>query len=290
MLVLAHGVTAFDGIKRCLFTLRAYLLLGFGDMPAVAKLMCMKGHNALYPCRFCMIRGLRVPDSRAPVHYVPLDRSKHPGHDPAIPRYDPAALPMRTHADMLATAQAIESASKADADHLGKDSGIKGLPILATLPTIRLDRSFPVEFMHLVWLNLIPNLTLLYTGKFKGLDEGKEDYVIAENIWDEIGRITAASGATIPSAFGARVPNLAKDRTYMIAETWCIWALFIAPTVLRGRFREERYYTHFMQLVELLRRCLQLEVTQEDIDFVRSGFVDWVLRYEKYVRSAHRRQ
>ncbi|EJD34267.1 hypothetical protein AURDEDRAFT_176688 [Auricularia subglabra TFB-10046 SS5] len=135
--------------------------------------------------------------------------------------------------------------------------------------------------MHLVWLNLIPNLTLLYTGKFKGLDEGKEDYVIAENIWDEIGRITAASGATIPSAFGARVPNLAKDRTYMIAETWCIWALFIAPTVLRGRFREERYYTHFMQLIELLRCCLQLEVTQEDIDFIRLGFVDWVLRYEK---------
>ncbi|KZV79108.1 hypothetical protein EXIGLDRAFT_632655 [Exidia glandulosa HHB12029] len=259
-------------------------------MPAVAKLMCMKGHNALFPCRFCMIRGIRPPGARAPALYVPLDRSSHPNHDPAIPRYDPANLPRRSHEDMLRQAREVDAASGGEAERLAKEYGIKGIPILAALPSIRLDRSFPVEFMHLVWLNLVPNLVLLYTGQFKGLDAGRGDYEFAAAIWEEIGRVTAASGAHVPSAFGARVPDLAKDKTHMIAETWCIWTMHIAPIVLRGRFREERYYTHFMQLVHLLELCLQLEISRLDVEKIRSGFVDWVERYEQYVNSVRPRQ
>jgi NTP pyrophosphatase (non-canonical NTP hydrolase) len=35
------------------FWLRAFLILLFGDIPAVAKLLAMKGHNAVVPCRAC---------------------------------------------------------------------------------------------------------------------------------------------------------------------------------------------------------------------------------------------
>ncbi|KZV98479.1 hypothetical protein EXIGLDRAFT_562646, partial [Exidia glandulosa HHB12029] len=265
-----------------LFTLHAYLLVGFGDMPAIAKLMCMKGHNALYPCRFCTIRGIRPPGARAPALYCPLDRSAHPNHDPDLPRYDPAALPMRTHDDMLRQAAEVDAAAGAAAEELSKAYGIKTTPILATLLSIRLDRSFPIEFMHLIWLNLIPNLALLYTGKFKGLDDGAGDYTLPEAIWDEIGRITGESGATIPSAFRARVPNLAKDKTHMIAETWCLWTMYIAPVVLRTRFREERYYNHFMKLVHLLHLCIQLEISRSDVEAIRTGFIYWVKQYEVY--------
>ncbi|EJD42286.1 hypothetical protein AURDEDRAFT_34711, partial [Auricularia subglabra TFB-10046 SS5] len=266
-----------------LFALRAYLVLCFGDMPAVAKLMCMKGHNGLHSCRFCHIRGLRVPGSRAPAHYCPLDRSTHPNRDPDLPRYDPAALPLRTHAEMLQQAREVDQATGGAADALSTAYGIKGLPILATLPSIRLDRSFPVEFMHLVWLNLIPNLVALWTGKFKGLDVGTGDYELAAAVWEQIGKATGASGATIPSAFGARVPDMSKDKTHMIAETWCIWTMYIAPIVLRGRFPQERYYKHFMQLVTLLKRCIELELEQGDVDEIRAGFISWVKRYEEYV-------
>ncbi|EJD32365.1 hypothetical protein AURDEDRAFT_30989, partial [Auricularia subglabra TFB-10046 SS5] len=266
-----------------LFTLRAYLLLGIGDMPAVAKLMCMKGHNGLHPCRFCKIRGLRVPNARGNAHYVPLNRARHPDAGDT-PHYDPAALPMRTHQEMLRQALDVESApNPTQAQQRGRDSGMSGMPLLAVLSSIWLHLSFPVEFMHLVWLNLIPNLTRLYTGDFKGLDSGDGDYELAEAVWENIGRITGAAGSTIPSAFGARVPDLAKDRSHMIAETWCIWTMFIAPVVLRGRFVDEKYYRHFLDLVRLLDLCLQLEIKREDIDEIRVGFIEWVRKYEEYV-------
>ena len=35
------------------FVLRAYLILLFGDMPAISKLLMMKGHNGHCPCRYC---------------------------------------------------------------------------------------------------------------------------------------------------------------------------------------------------------------------------------------------
>ena len=58
--------------------------------------------------------------------------------------------------------------------------------------------------MHLIWENLVKNLVLHWTGEFKGLDEGSEDYKFTKPIWEAIGEATATSGSTIPSAFGAR--------------------------------------------------------------------------------------
>ncbi|THU92540.1 hypothetical protein K435DRAFT_621224, partial [Dendrothele bispora CBS 962.96] len=44
LLKLAQGVNAFDVKAKALFRLFAYLLYIFGDMPAIAMLMRMKGH------------------------------------------------------------------------------------------------------------------------------------------------------------------------------------------------------------------------------------------------------
>lgn len=55
LLKLLQGISAYDAYHQCVFALCAYLVLLFGDMPAVAKLMQMKGHNGLVPCRACNI-------------------------------------------------------------------------------------------------------------------------------------------------------------------------------------------------------------------------------------------
>ena len=44
---LALGVTAFDILSHQSFILRAFLILIFGDIPAIAMLMRMKGHNGV---------------------------------------------------------------------------------------------------------------------------------------------------------------------------------------------------------------------------------------------------
>jgi hypothetical protein len=130
--------------------------------------------------------------------------------------------------------------------------------------------------MHLIWANLIPNLVLLWTEKFKDLDHDGQGYVIMKTVWEAIGEATFRAGETIPAAFGSRIPNVASEKANMIAETYSIWTLYLAPMLLKGRFLNEHYYKHFVKLVQLLARCIDLEITHEEIDDLdqnsRSGF------------------
>jgi hypothetical protein len=60
---LMYGVRAFDILSSKLFSLHAYLILAFGDIPAMSMIMRMKGHNGFCPCRMCNISGLRIPNN-----------------------------------------------------------------------------------------------------------------------------------------------------------------------------------------------------------------------------------
>lgn len=149
--------------------------------------------------------------------------------------------------------------------------------------------------MHLIWENLVKNLVLHWTGDFKGLDSGVELYELPKAIWEVIGESTAASGLTIPSAYGSRVPNIATNRSYCSAEMWSFWTLYIGPVLLRQCFQNQKYYKHFIRLVWLLNICLQFDITDDEIQEIRSGFIQWVRDYERYVvyfclsnPSAHR--
>ena len=53
-------------------------------------------------------------------------------------------------------------------------------------------RGVPWDYMHLLLENVVKNLVHLWMGKFKGLDDGIEDYIIHDHIWKEIGNKTVA--------------------------------------------------------------------------------------------------
>jgi hypothetical protein len=177
---LQHGIQAFDVLADKFFLLCSYLLLVFGDIPAMSMVMHMTGHNGFSPCRICKILGVQILDSANNTYYVPLDRSLHPdvaNSESAIAIYDPAKLPLRTKEEMLSQAKEVQDAlSKAQKDRLPKVYGIKGVSILLNLKAISFPLSFPYDFMHLIWENLIPNLVLLWTRGFKNLDEGVGEY------------------------------------------------------------------------------------------------------------------
>ena len=157
-------------------------------------------------------------------------------------------------------------------ERLAKEYGIKGRSILASIPSISFPESFPFNFMHLIWENLIPNFICFWTGEFKELDHEDADYVITLHVWNTIGKEMAACGSTIPSAFGAQVPNIATHQMQMSAEMWSNWTLSITPIVLKGRFKEGKYYKHFMRLVKLLNLCLQFKISEEMLDQINKGF------------------
>ena len=80
-----------NSIIQVLFELHAYLIVVFGDIPAISMIMHMKGHNALCPCRMCNIQGIRIPSSRITTHYIPLNREHFP-HEQQ--EYHPNSLPL----------------------------------------------------------------------------------------------------------------------------------------------------------------------------------------------------
>ncbi|KDQ11624.1 hypothetical protein BOTBODRAFT_82830, partial [Botryobasidium botryosum FD-172 SS1] len=244
-------------------------------------LMNMKGHNGVCPCQACNIVGIRIEGSNNKIHYVPLHR------DELGASYQPLGLPLRNHTQFMTNARDVEEASSdAESRQLAEQHGIKGIPILATLGSIQFPASFPYDFMHLVWENVVKTLILLWTGKFAPLKQDSgQPYHIQKTVWDAIGKATEEAGSTIPSVFGCRVPNIAERRSEFSAEAYSIWTTFLGPVLLRKQFDNEAYYRHFCKLVRLLNICLRYELTVKDMSDLRKGFADWVLEYERYVHA-----
>ena len=135
--------------------------------------------------------------------------------------------------------------------------------------------------MHFIYENVLKNLILLWTGKFKDLTMGICDYILEHMVWEAIGEATAISSDTIPSAYSARIRNIAGDRSTFTAENYSFWAVFIAPVLLQNKFIHPEYYHHFVKLVKLIILCLKFDYSAGDVSDIQNGFVEWVVKYEQ---------
>ena len=181
---LAKGIKAWDASTLSYFILWAYLLLLFGDIPAIALLMHMKGVNGLSLCQTCKIKGIHNCSSNSNTHYVPLQHNCCTGADP--PQYDASNLPIWTHNEFIQQMDKVQLApNHTTHEKLAKEYSIKGRCILASIPSISFPESFPFDFLHLIWENLIPNLICFWTGEFKELYHKDVNYVIAPHCWKD---------------------------------------------------------------------------------------------------------
>ena len=114
---------------------------------------------------------------------------------------------MRTHEQFMEQAHQVQFAeTNAESERLSTEYGINGIPLLSVLDSASLPLSTGYEFMHLMFENTIPNLALLWSGNFKGLDTD-QPFVLGKTVWDAIGVATAATRSTMPSSYGAAVPT-----------------------------------------------------------------------------------
>jgi len=147
-------------------------------------------------------------------------------------------------------------------DNLCQQYGISHISEICELPSMKLFKSFPHEWMHLVLENHGKNLIHLWKGTYKGLDQGKEQYMIAEGAWAQIGLETAAaSSSTIPSSFCCHTPNIWTEQHLFTAEDYSVWLLYIAPFVLRDQFPSKKIYNHFMLFHSIVQMTLQYLIT-----------------------------
>ena len=167
-------------------------------MPAAKHLMELKGLNAFRPCWACEIYG--VQGKGVSVYYMPLSQPRVAGTEEGV--WDPHHLLMCSQECYDIMLEDIASQmSKTAHNDLHQHYGISHVSEICQIPSIKLFESFPHKWMHLVLKNHAKNLIHLWKGTYKGLDEGKECYVIADGAWVQIGLETAASSTMIPSSF-----------------------------------------------------------------------------------------
>lgn len=216
------------------FIFHAFIIIIFSDIPAISKLLLIKGHNGFSPCRTCFIQGVLCRLAKSSVYYVPLMQPRVRGQEPQAWPYN--NLPMRTHELCLATYDALETArNQTERDNLAREHGINSRPIFARLQSIDLASSAPYDAMHLLFENLVPNMVRHWTGTFKGLDQGTGTYQLSAQQWEDVGRLTARATQTIPSQFVGTIPDIGQDRNLYKAEAYVFWIQYIAPVVLKDR-------------------------------------------------------
>ncbi|KAG8729114.1 hypothetical protein FRC10_004283 [Ceratobasidium sp. 414] len=217
--------------------LHAFLIMLFGDIPAVTKLLALKGHNAKLPCRTCYMQGVLYRYPRTSVYYLPLTL---PGTERGFP---PHLLLLRTHELFLLHYRSLNALNRQPAQRakLSQELGINAQPIFGHLKSIDLSSCAPYDIMHLLFENLVPNMIAHWTGKFKVLDQGTGSYQLAPAVWAEVGQLTAQAACTIPSAFVGMIPDISRDQNLYKAEAYLFGWQYIGPIILRGRL-DQPYY------------------------------------------------
>ena len=150
-----------------------------------------------------------------------------------------------------------------------------------TLDSVTSPQSFPLDFMHIAWENFIKTFVGLWTGDYKGIGEGKESYQINPAAWKTIGAAGATSISSIPSAYSPRIPDVSKKGSYLLADMWSFWALYLAPVLLQNSFKKVEYFSHFIELVHLFCICIQYDTSGEEVKKLQVGFKKWVEDYER---------
>ena len=274
----AQGVKVFNAATLCTFELHFFIIVVIADIKALIKSLGTKGPNGISPCHKCPIRGMHnSTNPSVTTHYIPFTP---PGGEC---QYDYLLANPRTTATFHEQYKKIHNApTKQAKDALRKEFGINYESLIAKAPGMDLVASHPVGPMHEIAENLMPNLFKLWSGRFKGLDEGSGDYRISVDDWNMIGQELEASWMTIPSAFVRKMPNIFLSPSKMQAEDWMFWGLWLSPYLLAGRLPEP-YYSHHLLLVKALKMYTHFTMTTSELNDFADSMHKWIIGLEEYV-------
>ena len=279
---LALGVTTFDASSQEMFDAHAYVILEDGDIVATEEMFGIRGHNAYCPCRSCKIKGVRMITKGSSIYYVPLTTPDVEHQE--RPSADPRQLPLRTHGHFLRIHNKINAATTSrQREAIGFRYGIRHFPLISRVSSIDFAVSFPWEWMHIFFENVVQHIVNLTSGQFKGMDTGNGNYELAPEIWREIGNETAKATQDIPATYIRVLGDIVKERSHYNTESWAFWIIYVAPIILQDRFPNNKYYEHICSLGKIMKTTLKFELTMQDIDELEEEIIQWVERYEEYV-------
>src|SRR5260370_15810003 len=184
--------------------------------------------HPICPCCMCKIQAIRDITGGGTTYYTPLCQPCQ--HGLPATSWDPRHLPYRKQEHYQGELEEIKSTStKKQSKELSQIHGLNGECSLLEIPSLRWAVTFPHDFMHLMFENHFKNKIHMWSGNYKGLSSGQEDYEIEMAVWEQIGCETSGSVPFIPSTFSHALPNIAMELRYYTAEDLCFWLLHIGP-------------------------------------------------------------
>ena len=151
LLILHRGVLNTLSLDGTFFTLKAHTLHCAGDGPAIAGLMgCKKPGVALQSCPSCWFRGTRIGNTGP--YYLPYTPDQI------------AQLHHKTNTHYRSVVDTWVGLIPSSKTEWGKELRISKRSILMDLPTLDFPSSFPLDLMHTVLQNLVPQLYKLWGG------------------------------------------------------------------------------------------------------------------------------
>ncbi|KAA8910087.1 hypothetical protein FN846DRAFT_1007097 [Sphaerosporella brunnea] len=189
--------------------------------------------------------------------------------------------------------------SKVQLSQITHATGIQKRSSLWDLPSLIWPWSFPIDSMHLFYLNVVPNMRDHWQGNFFSWERqpgafktaqqatfkpSGEPYCIAPEEWKRIDQ--DIKSMIHPAVFGDRIRGVQEFRK---ANQWKTWAQVVSPIVLKNRLPEP-FYSAWTQLVHGMTLATDYSVSAKDITDIQESMIQFVNHYhEVYYRYQNKR-
>jgi hypothetical protein len=223
----------------------------------------------------CNIQGILGPSGH---YYYPL---KIPTDINLATRksYSAASLPLRTDGEIRSTMDKMEALPRQQLQQMQRDTGINGPSVLRLLPTLNLSISFPPDPMHTIFINMAKDMYSLWRGLSLLNSNTKDDYVLEEADWKEIGEEMILARKTTPASWGRPPRNIFDKWASMKAEEWKSWILRWSIPLLYNRL-PAKYLRSWYEFVRTVRLAVSSKISDDSIKSITSGFQKWAQNFE----------
>ncbi|OAD68696.1 hypothetical protein PHYBLDRAFT_188654 [Phycomyces blakesleeanus NRRL 1555(-)] len=220
---------------------KVHVLMTTGDIPALGKMACHVGHMSKDGCRICHVVG------------------QSPGHGQYFRM--PSAITMRTPESFKHFDEVASSSKK----------GLTGQSPFSLLDSFSGPFFFALDEMHGICHGIGKQVWGLVCGKY-GKDHPLSLSLVAQK---EIGTAMVSTRRSISTSFHGAWINIATRSGYFRAVDWADFILFVIPTLVAERVRDQAARKALLDLVQTCNLLMSWELSAEEKTLIKTNLVAW---------------
>ena len=282
------GLRMWDAFTSRIIESRIILALATADAVGVTEIDGRVGHHGAHGCRLgCQMKGRHKPHTG---HYfaVHLKPNNYTVHDCNHPDIDICNLETPSSVDYQQNlAKVISSRDQHEYEKNRKATGIVKPTILSGLLSdlmIPVPRCFPLDLMHLVFINLGELLIPLWRGTIKcdatDSPTSWEWATLTGDVWQAHGRLVADTTPFFPSSFHRPPRNPAEKISSGYKAIKYFHYLFgLGPGIFHAVL-PSKYWKNFCKLVRGIRIIINRSIMGSELQEAHSKLVQFVEEFE----------